>query len=201
MSEYSDDFLDWYQEYPRHEGKRDAMKAWGKASDSDRIAALADVQKRNRYKAWSTNKKLIPLPATYLRGARFEDDWFSTFESSQKSDDDRPNSGLVNYVSPDPGYECTKWQSLANRWFLRWRRASGGLADDELKTGVKIKNEVVTELSAGLDEELMLNDGDRETQIDTCWTFLNVMIDRLDADLNRNLKGLLINEGSHTQPQ
>lgn len=84
MPDYDPEYLEFYDDYPRKEGKADGAKAWRGLSKGDRAAARADVAKRIRMGAYSSNKKLIQLPASYLRARRWEDDWQSTLESTRK---------------------------------------------------------------------------------------------------------------------
>jgi hypothetical protein len=61
----------FYEAYPKHEAKQDAMKAWSvlrpNAEMCDRI--MSDIERfRGR------ERQFIPLPATYIRGRRWEDE-------------------------------------------------------------------------------------------------------------------------------
>ena|SRR5208282_2370466 len=61
--------------YPRHEAKKDALKAWRRMSESDRHAAvIAIADWRQVWKAQGRDTHLIPLPATWLNGERWEDE-------------------------------------------------------------------------------------------------------------------------------
>lgn len=63
-------FDDFWNVYPRREGKVDALKAW-KALKPDAELLLRIIHNLSRYA--DTEKRFIPLPATYLRGRRWED--------------------------------------------------------------------------------------------------------------------------------
>jgi hypothetical protein len=71
-------FSEFYLAYPRKEGRPKAEKAW-RAGKLDRFAdkILADVVERvGDEGGWKgTETKFIPLPATYLNGRRWEDEW------------------------------------------------------------------------------------------------------------------------------
>ena len=64
-------FLVFYDAYPRHEAKTAAIKAWRTLNPD---AELADriMQDIERFK--DRERQFIPLPATYLRGRRWEDE-------------------------------------------------------------------------------------------------------------------------------
>lgn len=63
-------FDEFYQAYPRHEGKTDALKAWN-STKPDLLAVLTALEWQRQ--KW-TDPKYVPLPATYLRGRRWEDE-------------------------------------------------------------------------------------------------------------------------------
>ena len=71
------DFETFYQNYPRHEAKQDARKAW---DQTEKIrpsleAILKNIEGRRNSEAWTKEGgKYCPLPASYLRGHRWEDE-------------------------------------------------------------------------------------------------------------------------------
>lgn len=71
------DFADFYTIYPRHEARKDALKAWGKLSPPDQRDAIVGAA------AWrrtflDRGLEYTPLPATWLRGERWTDELPST---------------------------------------------------------------------------------------------------------------------------
>ncbi len=66
----SSEFDDFWNTYPRREGKVDAQKAW-KMLRPDNELLQRIIVNLSRYS--ETEKRFIPLPATYLRGRRWED--------------------------------------------------------------------------------------------------------------------------------
>ena len=68
-------FQTWYTIYPRKEAKKDAQKAWNGLSDAQQLAAIIGIA------AWRKvlldrcqgNVHYIPLPASWIRGERWED--------------------------------------------------------------------------------------------------------------------------------
>jgi hypothetical protein len=69
-------FNEFYDPYPRHTARADAERAWRRdLEDSDRKAAIAAAPRFAEYhKAKRTEKQHIPMPATYLRNRRWEDE-------------------------------------------------------------------------------------------------------------------------------
>ncbi len=63
-------FETFWENYPKKDAKKDAQKAWSKVKDVDRDKAIDDC--RTRYK--QTDRQFMPLPATYLNGARWNDE-------------------------------------------------------------------------------------------------------------------------------
>lgn len=61
--------------YPRHEAKKDALKAWSRLNESDRTAAVCAIADwRQVWRAQGRDTHLIPLAATWLNGERWEDE-------------------------------------------------------------------------------------------------------------------------------
>ncbi|NYF21938.1 hypothetical protein HDC36_003414 [Xanthomonas sp. JAI131] len=71
-------FAEFYQVYPRHEARPDAAKAWRKnncEAMADRIVAELKTRTAEDPQWSKERKRYIPLPATYLNGRRWEDQW------------------------------------------------------------------------------------------------------------------------------
>lgn len=78
ISSIDDDFSKFWAAYPRKDGKQDAIKAWKSLkpnADLQRVI-LDDIRRRMESGgAWyKTEKRFIKLPASYLRGRRWEDE-------------------------------------------------------------------------------------------------------------------------------
>lgn len=68
-------FEEFWAAFPRREAKKDAMKAWGQMTAEQRFAAVHAIPVHVRF--WNLagrSKQYIPLPATWLRGERWEDE-------------------------------------------------------------------------------------------------------------------------------
>ncbi|WP_454676478.1 hypothetical protein [Achromobacter marplatensis] len=69
------DFADFWAIFPRRVGKRDAEKAWAKLRPQDRAAAIEAMPKHVEYwNACGREREHIPHPATWLNGARWDDE-------------------------------------------------------------------------------------------------------------------------------
>jgi len=71
----SQDFADFWAGWPRRVAKRDAEKAWAKLRPQERAAALEALPKHVEYwNASGREREHIPHPATWLNGARWDDE-------------------------------------------------------------------------------------------------------------------------------
>lgn len=65
-------FAEWWEAYRRKDARADALKAWRQLSPSaelrDRMLAALRVWR------WNDDRRLNPMPATWLRGRRWEDE-------------------------------------------------------------------------------------------------------------------------------
>jgi hypothetical protein len=66
------DFEAFWARYPRHEAKKDALRAWTQLRPDD--AVIDQIMTNLRVRSWPDQKRFIPLPASYLRGYRWTDD-------------------------------------------------------------------------------------------------------------------------------
>jgi hypothetical protein len=73
---YPDDFVQFWNSYPRKEGKKKAFKAWQSAKDKPEISQILRqlvIQKQSEQ--WQKdNGQFIPHPATWLNGGRWMDE-------------------------------------------------------------------------------------------------------------------------------
>ena len=71
--EAAPDFQDFWLLYPRRVARKDALKAWGKLSPAQQVAAITALVEWRR--VWA-NKDLdyLPYPATWINGERWTDE-------------------------------------------------------------------------------------------------------------------------------
>ena len=68
-------FDDFWTLFPRREAKKDAAKAWTQINPADYVPILvAIVEWRKIWYAQMRDSRMIPLPATWLRGERWTDE-------------------------------------------------------------------------------------------------------------------------------
>lgn len=87
-------FPSFWALYPRHEAKRDALKAWTQLKPDPALVAmiLTDLQAR----AWPREKRYVLLAGTYLRGYRWTDE------------------GATAQTGPAPEVPANRWHPTAN---------------------------------------------------------------------------------------
>ena len=89
-------FDDFYALYPRHSARLDAFKAWGQiGSDNQRKALEALPAHVRAWQAKGTEKHFIPLPASWLRGERWDDE--------VEAEIPKPKLALVAWWLSQPG--------------------------------------------------------------------------------------------------
>jgi uncharacterized protein YdaU (DUF1376 family) len=68
-----DDFVRFWEEYPRKEAKKKTLSAWKSLAIPDRLAAYAGIARWKTSGRWD-DLQFVPLPTTYLNGRRWEDE-------------------------------------------------------------------------------------------------------------------------------
>lgn len=71
---YSCAFNDFWSAYPKKKAKADAWKAWQQADIPEDIVSIVERHKSNNHDWQKENGQYIPLPASWIRGCRWEDD-------------------------------------------------------------------------------------------------------------------------------
>ena len=100
-------FLEFLSYYPRREAKRDALKAWGqmKVTDDEWVAILAALDWQVRSEQWQKDGgAYVPLPATYLRGRRWEDEQPRPIAAGRR---DIPHA--QHWTCPHEPKHCSRW--------------------------------------------------------------------------------------------
>ena len=67
-------FDDFWLLYPKRVARRDAEKAWTRLTDGERVASLVALVKWRRVWLARDEMQFVPHAATWLRGARWEDE-------------------------------------------------------------------------------------------------------------------------------
>lgn len=73
---------DFWAHYPRHEGKKDAIKAWRQLNPD--FALRHRIAEHLKARRWPTSKRYIPLPASFIRGYRWTDEVDASGEAASR---------------------------------------------------------------------------------------------------------------------
>lgn len=94
-------FDDFWLLYPRRVAKRDAQKAWSRMTADEQAAAVVAMVDWRR--VWrGKDPQYIPHPATWLNGARWEDELPASNEASHASHvQAEPEKPFVKSVMPE----------------------------------------------------------------------------------------------------
>ena len=70
------DFVRFYDEYPRHDARAEAWKAWAKLSPTSELSAeiIEHVRNRKRGEWKDKDKQYIPMPSTFINQRRWTDE-------------------------------------------------------------------------------------------------------------------------------
>jgi len=80
-------FAEFWQHYPRKDGKQAAAESWAKLTPDERQLALADVPQRMRANWAGRELEHIPHPSTYLNQRR----WLDAIQPNARLPDPRPH--------------------------------------------------------------------------------------------------------------
>ena len=116
-------FADWYAIYPKKEGMRDAMKAWGQIGIANQQKALLALPNHVlMWKSRQTEKQFMPLPATWLRGYRWEDEIEIAAPKAQAvqiawwaSESGVLAEGVKRGIAPRPGESMEAFKGRVNQ--------------------------------------------------------------------------------------
>lgn len=93
-------FDDFWLLYPRRVAKRDAQKAWQRMSEDEHLAAIVAMADWRR--VWRDKEvQYIPHPATWLHGARWEDELPVTAPTHASQVAVEPSKPFVKSIMPD----------------------------------------------------------------------------------------------------
>ena len=125
-------FAEWYALYPRKQAKAAAQKTWGKLTQAQRSEALEALPTHiANWERHGTEKAFIPHPATWLNGARWEDELFA------------PEQKKVQQAAPVVQW----WASMSG---MRAKAAELGIpADAPSETGPAFKSRILKALDDG----------------------------------------------------
>ena len=77
------DFYDFWQNYPRRVGKKQAQRLWNKLTPQEHVQIMCGLELWKQTYQWqSAGGTYIPYASTFLHQRRWEDEpWTGAFES------------------------------------------------------------------------------------------------------------------------
>jgi len=93
-------FDDFWALYPRHDAKKDARKAWDRVDPALHDQIVVALEWQVQREQWQ-DPHYIPLPASWLRGERWEDE--------RRVADRRVSKGGIQYQCPHQPRCLTTW--------------------------------------------------------------------------------------------
>lgn len=108
--DYPDDFLEWWEVYPRREAKGDAAKAFVKAKKIKPVPELIEATKRWVAANSDREMKFVPLPASWLNGKRWDDEAPArNLKLISNSDPEKMLQDCWRTGDPSPVFSATQW--------------------------------------------------------------------------------------------
>lgn len=98
----SSDFDRWYREYPRREGRGQALRAFKGALKKASVDTLIAGAKQAQARYANSDPKFIPMPATWLNGERWADQYVAPERVMTEAERVEANAlrGLINWSPP-----------------------------------------------------------------------------------------------------
>jgi hypothetical protein len=185
------EFDKFWKAWPRKVSRKTAETKWNKLTHDQQRAALADVEKRSRMNAWSSNPKLIPHATTYLNQERWDDEWEAELKAERSQD--KPNTGA--YVPPPrPDEPKLSWQEqMLNRLFRTYCLSAGGLGKFKdpkaVDAALKEKRHVLNIVVPAFNEDI---ESDRMDKQQAAYEIAEIFLKRLDQAYSKNLSPLIL---------
>lgn len=179
------DFEKFWDPWPRKVNRKTAEKAWVKLPHAQQMAAIADVEKRNRMNAWPSNPKMVTHASTYLNQERWTDEWENELKAERNQD--KPNSGA--YIPPprEPERKIHWAERMMNRLWVNYCLIAGGLQDPG--KAVQVKRTVMIEAVPAYEEDI---EAERILPNTAAFEIGELFLTRLDHAYSRNLKPRVI---------
>jgi hypothetical protein len=123
-------FMDFWSLYPRKQAKKDAEKAWESLKCEPIAAQIVAGLKRQLHTF--TDPKYIPLPASWLRSGRWEDQ----LHIEVRPGTEKAPPGPVH----EPWRQHDPWRALLNAFMVKIVSDRGGVELEQLRAMVRERN-------------------------------------------------------------
>jgi len=184
MGDYSPEYEAFWKAYPKRNGqkrgKKPSSREWDKLNKAEQVAALVDVEKRNRNRGWG---KYIKDAERYLKHAGWDDDW----EPYVNDDDSKPNTGPYQPRAGIPEPELHWADRMLNRLFLNYMFATSGL--DDVKPALEIKHAILGDAVPAFEEDIT---AERTTKRQAAHELAELFLSRLDIHYHKTAKNRVL---------
>jgi hypothetical protein len=184
-NEYTDKFETFWSAYPRKVAKFPAFKAWIKNGIEDDAflptQIVQDLEKRTRFKYWSTDHEKIPHAQTWLNARRWEDEgWQDEIKSREPKRGEHKPSPVHYKPIEDTGPQLSEWERVLNVFWLKYVRHAKGIMPEQVTQALRIKHAVLKETESAIIEEIE-NDPDKRGEM--VEMIVKLFLSRLDLGL------------------
>jgi hypothetical protein len=133
-------FDQFWSAYPNRKAKKDAEKAWSQVKGDHHIEAILQAIEKQSRSIWAGEKaKFVPMPATWLRGERWQDEIAPVRTTSTQPRSSFEGPAIREQVLP-------RSVQAGNRLFLNWLRIKQGVDIALVPLLVREKNRLVRDL-------------------------------------------------------
>lgn len=188
-NEYTENFELFWKAYPRKVAKFPAFKAWIKNGiDEDAFLPtqiIQDLEKRTRFKYWSTDVEKIPHAMTWLNARRWEDEgWMEEINSRETKRGEFKSSPTFYKPIEDTGPQLSEWERMLNVFWIRYVRQANGVMPEQVAQALRIKHAVLKECEPAIVEEIENNPDKRGEMVEM---IVKLFLKRLDLGLQLNI--------------
>jgi hypothetical protein len=192
-NDYTEKFESFWKVYPRKVSKFPAFKAWVKNGIEDDAflptQVIQDIEKRTRFKWWSTDHEKIPHAATWLNARRWEDEGWMEEIDKREPKRGEIKSAPIKYKPIDTGPEMCEWETLVNRFWVKYVRHAGGVMPEQVEQALRIKRALLKEMVPNIKEEIEAHPDHRGEMVEMV---VKTFLKRLDLGLQLNVSHKVI---------
>lgn len=140
-------FDDFWNHYPRREGKSACLKKWAAKNLDGKSALIVEHVKRRAKddKKWAAG--YIPMPLTFLGQERWEDDYERIVPKQS------PGKPVAELLPRPEDPQQDKYKTMLNLAMLKLLMSVRGVSVDNLRRAVRLRNEMAAEMRAMWGEE------------------------------------------------
>lgn len=188
-NDYTAKFESFWKAYPRKVSKFPAFKAWIKTGIEDDAflptQIVQDIEKRTRFKYWSTDHEKIPHAATWLNARRWEDEgWMEEIDKREPKRGEIKSRPIQYKPTEDTGPQLSEWERLLNVFWIKYVRQANGVLPEQVTQALRIKHAVLKETEAAINEEVESDPGKRGEMVEM---IVKLFLKRLDLGLQLNI--------------